>query len=334
MVSQLRNLLTSKARITAIGLYVPDRVLTNADLEKLVDTSDEWIVKRTGIRERRIAADNEFTSDLCIAAVKDMVARFHVDLSDVDMIIVSTTTPDLPVPSVATQVQDRLGLTNAGAYDIAAACAGFVYGLSIANGLITSGMHRRVLVFGAETLSKVTDYTDRTTCILFGDGAGVALVEYTETNPSFLKTSVRTYGAAGVHLYRTGLATNVYNTELQGDGNLVQNGREVFRLAVTTLSEEIPAMLADVGITMQDIDWFVPHSANLRITEAVCERLGIDVSKTIFSGEYFGNTSSATIPLSLCLGYEDNRIKPGDLVLLSGFGGGFVYTSTLIRWTL
>lgn len=324
----------SKARITAIGSYVPERILTNADLEAMVDTSDEWIVQRTGIRERRIAPPDVFTSDLCVKAVQNMVEQYQVSVEDVDMILVATTTPDFPFPSVACLVQERLGIPSAGALDISAACAGFVYALNLADGLITSGLHRKVLVIGGETLSKVTDYTDRTTCILFGDGAGAVLVERDEDSPGFLHSASGSDGRAGIHLYRTGISDRLNGVRLSGEGNIVQNGREVFKIAVSTLNREIPKLMEEAGMSLDELDWFVPHSANIRIIQAVCDRIGFPMEKTLFSAEYYGNTSSATIPLALHQGIREGKLKKGDTVLLYGFGGGFVHSASLINWTV
>jgi 3-oxoacyl-[acyl-carrier-protein] synthase-3 len=335
MPSHLPEPAVSKARISAIGTHVPERALTNADFERMVDTSDEWIVQRTGIRERRIAAENEFTSDLCVKAVQNLADTFDVDLGDVDFIIVATATPDAPFPSVASQIQERLSLPRtAGAIDISAACAGFVQGLNLANGLVTAGLHRKVLVLGAETLSKITDYSDRTTCILFGDAAGAVLVEHDPDEPSFIRSVSTTDGSAGIHLYCSGIADRIGGKEIIQNRKIIQNGREVFKIAVNTLVKEIPKLLDQAGLTVSDLDWFVPHSANIRIIEAVCDRIRLPMEKVLFSAEYFGNTSSATIPLSLKMGLEENKLKKNDLVLLSGFGGGFVHTSTLIRWTI
>jgi 3-oxoacyl-[acyl-carrier-protein] synthase-3 len=323
---------TSKARITALGTYVPQRRLTNFDLEQLVDTSDEWIVQRTGIRERRIAAEDEFTSDLCIAAVHDLIKRHAKRIDDVDFIIVATSTPDFPFPGVACQIQEHFAIPAAGAIDISAACAGFTYGLILANSLITSGIYRKVLVVAGETLSKVTDYSDRTTCILFGDGAGAALVERDDENPGFLQVISGSDGRAGIHLYRTGLRHHLAGKSLTGEGKIVQNGREIFKLAVHTLAQEIPKLVEKAGLTLNDVDWLIPHSANIRIIQSACERIGFPLEKTLFSAEYFGNTSTATIPLALNAGIKDGKIKRGDTVLLYGFGGGFTHAGVLLKW--
>jgi len=324
------------ARLSAIGTYAPSKVLANDDLAKLVDTTDEWIVRRTGIRERRIAADDEYTSDLCTAAARDLFARSGTSPGDVDLVIVGTTTPDYPFPSVASMVQDRLGMRHAGAIDIQATCAGFAYGLHIANGLVSAGVHDRVLVAAGETLSKVTDYTDRATCILFGDGAGAALVE--AATPGSIRASiVGSSGDGGPHLYRTGLSRRIASAagaagaELP-PGLIRQNGREVYRWAVETVSAGVSRLMQDAGLTGDDIDWFIPHSANIRITEAVCERTGIPVSRTLSSIECYGNTSAATIPLALAPAIAANKIRRGDTLILYGFGGGLVHAGLLLDW--
>jgi 3-oxoacyl-[acyl-carrier-protein] synthase III len=322
----------SKARITAIGTCVPARVLTNFDLEKMVDTSDEWIVQRTGIRERRIADENQFTSDLAIAAVEDMIKAYGKTVEDVDLILVSTTTPDYPFPSVASRIQARFGIGQAGALDVNATCAGFAYALHLANGMISAGLHRKVLVVAAETLSKVTDYTDRTTCILFGDGAGAVLVERDEQHPGFLAAHLGTKGEGGIHLYRTGLSRRMGEAELAGNGCIVQNGREVYKWAVTTVPAGMAKVVEQAGLTLGDVDWFIPHSANLRMIESICEKSGFPLEKTLYSMEYYGNTSAATIPLALSLGIRDGKVKPVDTLLLYGFGGGLVHAGLLVKW--
>jgi 3-oxoacyl-[acyl-carrier-protein] synthase III len=312
-------------RLSGLGTYVPARVVTNEDLSKIVETNDEWIVRRTGIRERRAAADDEFTSDLCVAAARGL------DLSGVDFVILSTTTPDYAFPSVASQVQDRLGIQGAGAIDLNATCAGFAYGLHIAHGLVAAGVHNKVLVLSGETLTKVMDYADRATCILFGDGAGAALVEPSE-RPTVLATVVGSEGNGGGLLYRTGLSTRIAAPGDTKPGLIRQNGREVYRWAVETVSSGVCELLRRANRTPDAIDWFVPHSANLRITEAVCERVGIPVERTLSSIEFYGNTSAATIPLALSLGLRDGKLRDGDTLLLYGFGGGLVHAGVLLEW--
>ncbi|EJY56510.1 3-oxoacyl-(acyl-carrier-protein) synthase III [Alicyclobacillus hesperidum URH17-3-68] len=320
------------AAITAFGAYVPNRIVSNKDLSEIVETTDEWIVQRTGIRERHIADPSEFTSDLCYRAAENMIRRFSVSLADVDMIVVATITPDHPMPSVAAQLQARLGIERAGAIDLSAACAGFVYGIQVATSFVASGMAQKVLVVGGETLSKVTDYADRSTCILFGDGAGACLVE-PAAQPGVLAVGNHTVGHAAHLLYRAGLRPDVQGTPVSGNGCIVQSGREVFKLAVQTLEAEVPRLLAEAGLTASELDWFVPHSANLRLIESVCERMGWSMEKTLFSGEWYGNTSSASIPLAIQIAVDDGRIQPGQTLLLAGFGSGFVYAGAVIRWS-
>ncbi|KAF9141829.1 3-oxoacyl-[acyl-carrier-protein] synthase 3 protein 2 [Mortierella sp. GBA39] len=288
------NLTVSTARITAIGSYVPEKKLTNADLEQMVDTSDEWIVQRTGMRERRIAGESEYSSTMAYKAVEDLVSRYGQDLTDVDCIIVSTTTPDYAFPSVACQIQGYFQIPSTAAFDLNATCAGFTYALHMANGLITSGLHRKVLVVAAETLSRVTDYTDRSTCILFGDGAAAVLVEKDEQRPSFIAAHLGTNGEGGIH-------------------------------GVETLLEQ-------AGMTPGDVNWFVPHSANFRMVESICEKAGIPVEKTLTSMEYYGNTSSVSIPLALQLGLDEGKLQNGDTLLLYGFGGGLTHAGLILKW--
>lgn len=327
-------MLKSKARITAIGSYVPEKKLTNDDLEKLVDTSDEWIVQRTGIKERRIAGENEFTSDISYEAIHNLTERYPTSIEDVDLIISCTLTPDFKTPSVASMIQARLGLRNCGAIDLNAACAGFTYGLHVANGLITSGLHKKILVVGAETLSKITDYEDRTTCILFGDGAGAVLVEYDADQPSFISAHLGSEGEGGKHLYCSNLSDQMLEQEITNTNKIVQNGREVYKWAVTTVPKGVENVLSNAAIPLNEVDWFVPHSANLRMIESICERSGLPLEKTLYSLVDYGNTSSATIPLSLDKAVLENRLKMGDLVLLYGFGGGLAHAGLLIKWTI
>ncbi|MDF1997532.1 ketoacyl-ACP synthase III [Peribacillus frigoritolerans] len=324
----------SKARITAIGSYVPEKRLTNKDLEKMVETNDEWIVKRTGIKERRIAHEEEFTSDIAYKAVKDLMERYDKSVEDVDMIIVCTFTPDFNTPSVASLVQAKLGIKNTGAIDLNAACAGFTYGLHVANGLVTSGLNKKILVIGADTLSKLMDYEDRATCILFGDGGGAVLVEYDEKQPSFLSSHLYSEGEGGKHLYSTNLSTRINGEDLNDSGNLVQNGREVYKWAVTTVPKGMQTVMKNAEYQLNDVDWFVPHSANLRMIESICERSGFPIERTLYSLVGYGNTSSATIPLSLEIGIKEGKLRGGEKVLLYGFGGGLAQAGLLIDWTL
>lgn len=322
----------SKARITAIGSYVPQKKLTNADLEKFVETNDEWIVQRTGIKERRIAGKEEFTSDLSYRAAKNLMERFNKSLDDVDMIIVCTLTPDFKTPSVASLVQARLGIKNAGAIDLNAACAGFTYGLHIANGLITSDLHKKILVIGSETMSKVTDYQDRSTCILFGDGGGAVLVERDEKYPAFLSSYLDSEGEKGKSLYCSNLSAHMFEEELIKNDKIVQNGREVYKWAVTTVPKGMKHVMENCSMSLNDIDWFVPHSANLRMIESICEKTNVPIEKALYSLVDYGNTSSATIPLALDKALQEGKIKNGNKILLYGFGGGLTQAGLLLNW--
>ncbi|PTM57663.1 ketoacyl-ACP synthase III [Desmospora activa] len=323
----------SKATITAIGIHVPEEVIGNDYFETIVDTSDEWIVQRTGIRERRFAGKQEFTSDLAITAVTNMIQQYDIKVDDVDMILVATSTPDHVFPSVASRIQSHFEIKHTGAIDLHATCAGFVYGLNMANALVTAGMNRKVLVIGAETLSKTTDFSDRTTCILFGDGAGAALVEYTEENPGFLASYIgATKGEGGIHLYRTHLSDQLDGQPVKDHGQIVQNGREVYRWAVTTVPTGMHSLMDQTELSLDDVDWFIPHSANARMIETICEKSGFPLEKTLMSMERYGNTSAATIPLALAGGIREGKVQSGDTLLLYGFGGGLVHAGLLLKW--
>ncbi|AYA75801.1 ketoacyl-ACP synthase III [Bacillus sp. Y1] len=324
----------SRAQITAVGSYVPEKILTNEDLERMVETNNEWIIKRTGIKERRIASQQEFTSDICVKAVENLIEKNNKTVHDVDMIIVCTMTPDFKTPSVAALVQAKLGIPHTGAIDLNAACAGFTYGLHVANGLVTAGLNKKVLVIGAETMSKITDFTDRTTCVLFGDGGGAVLVEYNEDSPSFLSSHLGSQGELGKNLYCTDLSESINGESLTATGNITQNGREVYKWAVNTVPKGMLSVLEKTDISLQEIDWFVPHSANLRIIESICERSHFPIEKTLKSLVEYGNTSAATIPLALDKGVTEGKIKRGDKILLYGFGGGLTHAGVLLEWTV
>lgn len=325
-------MIKSKARITAIGTHVPQKIMLNEDLEKMVETNDEWIVQRTGIKERRIAGDEEYASHLAFKAIENMIGNNHKDLQDVDCIIVATTTPDYAFPSVACQIQSHFNIPCTGAFDLNATCAGFTYALHLANNLITAEAHRKILVVATETLSKVTDYTDRTTCILFGDGAGAMLVEYDQENPSFLASHIGTNGEGGIHVYRTTFATTMDDKPLSDTGKMVQNGREVYKWAARTIPLGIQELLSKAQLNSEDINWFIPHSANLRMVESICEKSGFPIEKTLTSMKNFGNTSSASIPLALHLGIKEGKIKDGDTLLLYGFGAGLTHLGLVLSW--
>lgn len=319
------------AKISAIGTYVPEKRLTNSDLEQMVETNSEWIIQRTGIHERRITRADEFTSDICVSAIKDLMHRYNKKIEDVDMIIVATSTPDFPFPSVASIIQERLSIPKTGAMDLSAACAGFVYALHTAHSYIASGLHKKVIVVGADTLSKITDYTDRNTCVLFGDGAGAVLVERDEQANSFEGFQLGSDGSGAQHVYRTGLSKRVNDIELVDTKFLVQNGREVFRWVVRNVPENIEKLLKKTEITLEQIDWFIPHSANLRLIEPICDKLHYPMDKTLYSLVNFGNTSAATIPLSLDIGIRDGKVKNGDRILMYGFGSGLVHAGQILK---
>ncbi|GKU80198.1 ketoacyl-ACP synthase III [Paenibacillus sp. L3-i20] len=329
------ELLRSNAKITAIGTYVPERKLTNEDLEKLVETSDEWIVQRTGIHERRIAAENEFTSDLIFSAITNMIDRYSVNIEDVDYIIVATSTPDTIFPSMAARVQERFGVTNCGTIDIQAACAGFTAGLQLGNGMLLTGMYRKILVVGADALSKITDYSDRTTCIIFGDGAGAVMMERTsQEQSSFIATYSDTDGSGGHNVYLNNLSASIGEHPIATNGKLVQNGREVYRWAISSVAEGVRKLIHLSGLTIEEIDWFVPHNANQRIIDALNERIGFKEDQSLSSIAHYGNTSAASIPLALDDAIKDGRVQNGHTLLLHGFGGGLTQAGVVLRWTL
>lgn len=320
-----------EAKITAIGTYAPEKVIDNHYFESFLDTSDEWIRSRTGIVERRFSADEEYTSDLSIAAAKNLAERYDKDLSDVDFILVATTTHDQIMPSMGSQLQHRLNIPHAAALDISAACAGFGYGITLARSMIHSGMYRKVLVVGAETLTKVTNFEDRTSCILFGDGAGAILIEAAEKG-NIGECIAGAEGSGGQDLYLSTQATQVNGVPIKANNKIVQNGRAVFRWAVTRMAETFEAIVEKNGLTKNDIDWFIPHSANMRIIEAICQRVGFPVEKSLESLSKYGNTSSASIPLALDEAVRSGKVKKGDKLLLLGFGGGLTYAGTVVEW--
>jgi len=323
----------SKARVTALGAYVPEKVLTNQELEKMVDTNDEWIVQRTGITERRITGEGEYTSDLACKAIEDLVDRFSVNLDDVDLVIAATITPDYVTPSVSAVIHGKLNLSSsAGVLDLNSACAGFVYALQVANAMITAGQSKKVLVVSSEVLSKITDYTDRNTCILFGDGAGAALVEYDGENPGFLGSYYGSEGKSGDKLFCTGLSDQFGSKKVEPKNFLYQDGRAVYTFVIRTVPSSMKKMLEQSRMTSDDIDWFVPHSANLRMVHSICGTLGFKKEQALTSLEYFGNTSSATIPLALWLALKEDKIKKGDKLALYGFGGGLTHAGVILEW--
>lgn len=321
------------SKVTAFGTYVPERVIDNHYFEEIIDTNDEWIVSRTGIKTRRFAKDGEFTSDLCVKAIEDLQRNSGKDVSDVDFIIVCTTSPDQPMPNVASRVQYKMKIVNAGCNDMYAACAGFVYGLQMAHGFVNSGIYKKVLVLGAETLSKITDFTDRTSCILFGDGAGAALVESGDEE-EFLAFNSGTNGEFGHDLYLSHKKNSINGVGINPNSLIVQNGRSVFKWAVGNIPTKIRELVDKAGLTLDDIDYIVPHSANLRIIEAIAKDLEYPLEKVPISVTEYGNTSSASIPLAIDKSQKNGGIKKGDTILIIGFGGGLTFAGAILKWNI
>ncbi len=323
----------SKAKITALGAYIPPKKLTNNDLEKMVETNDEWITQRTGIKERRIVEDNIFTSDLAVEAIKDMQERYSVNMNDIDLIITTTQTSDYLMPSVAAIVHGKIGLNkNAGVIDLNAACAGFVYGLYVANALVTIGQNKKVLVVAAETMSKVIDYSDRNTCILFGDGAGAFLIEYEENEPGFIACNFGSDGTLAEKLFCPSISRAFNKDNISRDGKMYQDGRTVYNYVIKTLPAGMRDLLQKANMTVEQLDWFVPHSANLRMIKSISDKIGIPMEKTLTSIEQYGNTSSASIPLAIWLAINEGKLKKGQTLALYGFGGGLSHAGVIIRW--
>ncbi len=309
------------ATIKSIGIYRPELEVTNAFFEAYLETSDEWIRERTGIERRYFSSEDEYTSDLCVKAVEALKKNHHTSVDDVDFVIVATSTPDQILPNVASRVQARLGISNAGCIDLSAACGGFVYGLILAKGLIAAQTHRRILVIGAETLSKAIDLSDRNSCILFGDGAGAVIVEASSDNHVF-EPLTDTDGSLGKELFISHLSQTVDGEPILGDGKMHQNGRAVFRWAVSTLVKNIPVLLEKNKMTLEQVDYLIPHSANIRILEAVCKNLDFPMERCMESVRSYGNTSAASIPIAWYNGLASGKIKQNDQLLLIGFGGG------------
>jgi len=314
------------SRIAGTGSYLPKRILTNAELETMVDTTDEWIVTRTGIRERHIAADNELTSDLAYEAGRLAIEAAGITPQDVDMIIVATTTPDRVFPSTACLVQHKLGIANCPAFDVQAVCSGFVYALSVADSFIKGGSARQILVIGAETMSRITDWTDRSNCILWGDGAGAVLLQASDAP-----------GILSCHLHADGSYTDMLNvpagvSKRDGGSTIEMSGNPVFKMAVNTLDAIVDETLAANNMDKSDIDWLVPHQANIRILQATAKKLGMGMDRVVVTVDTHGNTSAASIPLALDAAVRDGRIKRGETLLMEAFGGGFTWGSVLVKY--
>jgi len=322
----------SNSKITGLGTYLPHRSLTNQDLEKMVNTSDEWIVRRTGVKERRIAETEEFSSDLAIGAVQNLIDKCNASVDDVDMVIVTTFTPDHFSPTVSALVQGHFNMKKAGSMDINAGCTGFVYALCTADSLITSGNFSKVLVIASEVISKVVDYTDRNSCILFGDAAVAAIVERTVETGSFLASYFTSDGKLAENVYCSNFSDSINGRKVEKKRLFQQEGRFLYEYVVKQVPEGVRSLLEKAGMTLGDIDWFVPHSANLRMIEAICKRLDYPIEKTLMSNEYHGNTSSVTIPLAMWLALQESKINPGDKMLLYGFGGGLTHGGVVIEW--
>ncbi len=322
----------TRSVVLGCGSYLPSHILTNMDLARKVDTSDAWIAQRTGIRERRIAADGEHTSDLALAAARAALSAAAVDPQSIDLIVLATSTPDNTFPATAVSVQAGLGITHGAAFDLQAVCSGFVFGLATADGLLKTGGFKRALVIGAETFSRLLDWTDRTTCVLFGDGAGAVVLDAVPQSGSredrgILTAHLRSDGRHKDKLYVDGGPSSTGTV-----GHLRMEGREVFKHAVAMIADVVVDAFAATGYTADDIDWFVPHQANKRIIDGSAHKLGIAPEKIVTTVDRHGNTSAASIPLALAVAVNDGRIKTGDLVLLEAMGGGFTWGAILVRW--
>lgn len=318
--------------LRATGSYLPERVITNAEMERLVDTSDEWIVQRTGIRERHVAAETQSTSDLAIEAAKRALESSGLSPEDLDGVIVATTTPDRTFPAVAVMVQAALGMRVGMAFDVQAVCSGFVYALTLANNFIQLGQAKRVLVIGAEKMSSIINWEDRTTCVLFGDGAGAVILEAAEG-----KGTLTDRGVLSTHLYANGHLSELLYTDggvstTGHSGHVIMLGKEVFKNAVTYMADIVQEVLDKNQITASQIDWLVPHQANLRIITGTAEKLGMSLDKVVLTVDTHGNTSAASIPLALDTAVRDGRIQPGQLLLFEALGGGLTWAAALVRF--
>ncbi|MEO6227558.1 MAG: beta-ketoacyl-ACP synthase III [Thermomonas sp.] len=320
------------SRIAGTGSYLPEKVLTNKDLAEFVDTSDEWITSRTGIRERHVAAEGELTSDLSLHAARRALEAAGVDASEIDLIIVGTTTPDLIFPSTACILQHKLGIAGCPAFDVNAACSGFIYALTVADKFIQSGASKTALVVGAETLTLILDWTDRGTCVLFGDGAG-AVVLKADSDTGILSTHMHADGSKKELLWNpVGVSTGFKPDELNAGVRVLMTGNEVFKHAVKALDSVVDEALQANGMTRDQLDWLVPHQANLRIIEATAKRLAMPMERVIVTVDRHGNTSSGSVPLALDEAVRSGRVQRGQLVLLEAFGGGFTWGSVLLRY--
>jgi len=323
------------ARITGFGHYLPEKVLTNSDLEKMVDTSDEWILTRSGIKERHIAAENEACSDLAFEASKVALADAGVDPKDLDTIIVATITPDMVLPSVSCIIQDRLGAKKAAAFDISAACSGFIYGLSIASSMIALGKAEKILLVGVEILSGITDYTDRNTCVLFGDGCGAVVIEEGEQGEGILSTYMQSDGSLGELLYVPGGGSRMALTAerlQEGQQYVKMKGDGLFKYAIRAMVDAAERTLKEADFSTSDVSFLIPHQANIRIIEAVRKRLKLEKEQVVINIDRVGNTSSASIPIALSEIKEGGILKKGDIVIMVAFGGGLTWGAALLKY--
>ncbi|MCA1240927.1 ketoacyl-ACP synthase III [Stappia stellulata] len=318
--------------VLGTGSYLPQRRLTNAELAEMVDTSDEWIVQRTGIRARHIAAEGEFTSDLAVKAATRALEAAGLTAQDIDLIILATATPDNTFPASAVTVQQKLGLTSGFAFDVHAVCSGFVYAISTADAYLRCGMAKRALVIGAETFSRILDWTDRTTCVLFGDGAGAMVLEAVEAEGTTADRGILTSHLRSDGNHRDKLYVDGGPSSTQTVGHLRMQGKEVFRHAVSMITDVVEDAFSATGTDADALDWFIPHQANRRIIDASAKKLGIDPAKIVITLEDQGNTSAASIPLAVDAAVRDGRIKRGDLIMLEAMGGGFTWGASLLRW--
>ncbi|MGO9673038.1 MAG: beta-ketoacyl-ACP synthase III [Methylocella sp.] len=318
--------------VVGLGSYLPKRIVSNADLEKFLDTTDEWIVQRTGIRQRHIAGEDEPTSKLGLYAATAALEDAGLTAADIDLVIVATSTPDYTFPAVATQIQAGLGMYHGAAFDLQAVCSGFVFAVATADKFLLSGSHKRALVIGAETFSRLLDWKDRATCVLFGDGAAAIVLEAQPSTGAARDRGVLTSHLRSDGRYRDKLYVDGGPSSTKTTGVLRMAGREVFRHAVGMVADVVNEAFAATGTTAADLDWFVPHQANRRIIDASAEKLGIDARKVVVTVDMHGNTSAASIPLALAVARNDGRIKQGDLVMIEAMGGGFTWASALIRW--
>ena len=315
--------------ITGLGCFVPERVLTNAELSTLVDTSDEWIMERTGIRERRIASDEQAMSDLALPAAREALAKARVEPKDIDLVIVATVTPDMMFPTTSALIADALGATEAAAYDLLAGCTGFMYAIAQAYGMLAGGLAQRALVVGGDVLSKILDWEDRSTLVLFGDGAGAVVMERVERG-GFLGFELGADGGGGEHLWLPGSGSRKFDDP---ESFVKMNGREVFKFATRVMVSSAEKLLDRCGLTIEDVDVYVPHQANVRIIDHAARKLGVPDERVVVNVDRYGNTSSGSIPLALADAAADGRLRPGELVLMTGMGAGLTWGSALIEWT-